>query len=71
VLEAARLLYVSISRARAACIVSYAGTRMRFGQFTQTTPSRFANSLAGPFGYRTNGLAQNELAAIVQDCGNL
>jgi DNA helicase-2/ATP-dependent DNA helicase PcrA len=55
VLEAARLLYVSITRARAACVVSYAGTRMRFGQFTPMAPSRFANSLGGAFVYRGDG----------------
>jgi DNA helicase II / ATP-dependent DNA helicase PcrA len=72
VLEAARLLYVSISRARATCIVSYAGTRMRFGQFTQMPPSRFANSLAGPFAYRgAGGLSPYEVGAIVQTCGEL
>jgi DNA helicase II / ATP-dependent DNA helicase PcrA len=71
ILEAARLLYVSISRARASCTVSYAGTRMRFGKFTPMTPSRFANSLAGTFVFRTNGLMQDEVQAIVQDCSNL
>ncbi|MEX2212322.1 MAG: ATP-dependent helicase [Gaiellaceae bacterium] len=72
VLEAARLLYVSISRARAACIISYAGTRMRFGQFTQMTPSRFANSLGGAFTYRGGGgLSPTEVQAIVDDCDRL
>jgi DNA helicase II / ATP-dependent DNA helicase PcrA len=72
VLEAARLLYVSISRARAACIVSYAATRMRFGQFTRMTPARFANSLGGAFVYQEDGgLTAAEVQAIVQDCGHL
>jgi DNA helicase II / ATP-dependent DNA helicase PcrA len=72
VLEAARLLYVSVTRARAACIASYAGTRMRFGQFTQMPPSRFANSLGGPFVYRGDGgLTADEAAAIAADCANL
>jgi DNA helicase II / ATP-dependent DNA helicase PcrA len=72
VLEAARLLYVSITRARAACIVSYAGTRMRFGQFTQMAPSRFANSLHGPFVYRADGgLSPEEVEAIVDNCNHL
>ena len=42
VLEAARLLYVSITRARATCIISYARTRVVHGQFGSHTPSRFA-----------------------------
>ena len=72
VLEAARLLYVSISRARAACVVSLAQTRMRFGTFTQMAPSRFATSLAGPFEYRgQGGLSAAEVQAILQDAENL
>lgn len=72
VLEAARLLYVSISRARAACITSYAGTRMRFGQFAQMTPSRFANSLGGAFVYRGHGgLTAAEVQAIIDGCNDL
>jgi DNA helicase-2/ATP-dependent DNA helicase PcrA len=72
VLEAARLLYVSVTRARAACIASYAGTRMRFGQFTQMPTSRFANSLGGPFVYRGDGgLTADEAATIAADCANL
>ena len=72
VLEAARLLYVSISRARAACVASFGQTRMRFGQFTQMTPSRFTVSLAGAFDYRGHeGLTPPEVAAIVQDCNDL
>ena len=72
VLEAARLLYVSTSRARAACITSYAQTRMRFGRFTQLSPSRFANSLGGAFVYRGHeGLTPAEAQAIIDDCNDL
>jgi DNA helicase-2/ATP-dependent DNA helicase PcrA len=72
VLEAARLLYVSISRARAACVVSYAFSRMRFGQFARMTPSRFANSLGGAFAYKAqDGLTNPEVQQIVRDCDDL
>lgn len=68
VLEAARLLYVSITRARAACITSYAGTRIVNGQFSRRTPSRFCAQLGGAFSYRTNGLTAKEVQQIVQTC---
>jgi len=60
VLEAARLLYVSITRARAACIISYAQTRIIHGQFGQRTPSRFTANLGGPFLARATGLSAAE-----------
>ena len=56
VLEAARLLYVSLTRARAACIISYAQTRMVNGQFQQSPPSRFVPHLGGVFAARIGGL---------------
>jgi superfamily I DNA/RNA helicase len=45
VLEAARLLYVSITRARAACILSYSSSRLFRGRLCVTAPSRFTTSL--------------------------
>jgi len=71
VLEAARLLYVSITRARAACIMSYAGTRVVNGQFSRRTPSRFCAQLGGVFSYRTNGLTAQEVQQIMQTCAAL
>ncbi|HIE47441.1 TPA: ATP-dependent helicase [Candidatus Bipolaricaulota bacterium] len=47
VLEAARLLYVSITRARAACILSHARTRIVNGRFSRQTASRFCPHLGG------------------------
>jgi DNA helicase II / ATP-dependent DNA helicase PcrA len=71
VLEAARLLYVSITRARAACILSYAQTRMVNGVFSRQHASRFAASLNGAFGARQGGLTAAEVQAIVQQVQNL
>ena len=68
VLEAARLLYVSITRARASCIVSYAGTRIVNGQFIRRTPSRFCAQLGGTFNYITNGLTAQEVRLIIETC---
>lgn len=72
VLEAARLLYVSITRARAACIVSFADRRTINGKPQTHTRSRFAPNLggawtAGPAG----GLSAAEVGQIITDCGNM
>jgi DNA helicase-2/ATP-dependent DNA helicase PcrA len=47
--EAARMLYVSITRARVACAVSFGRTRVVNGQMTSQTPSEFAAHLGKPF----------------------
>jgi DNA helicase II / ATP-dependent DNA helicase PcrA len=69
VLEAARLLYVSITRARAACVISYASRRTINGQFVPHPPSRFAASLNGAFVARNTGLDAPECAAVISACG--
>lgn len=71
VLEAARLLYVSITRARAACIISYARTRIVHGQFQNHPPSRFAPQLASPFLPRTSGLDHAEIQSILNEVAHL
>jgi DNA helicase-2/ATP-dependent DNA helicase PcrA len=49
VLEAARMLYVAITRARVGCVVSYATSRFINGQVAVHAPSRYATSLGGAF----------------------
>jgi DNA helicase II / ATP-dependent DNA helicase PcrA len=71
ILEAARLLYVSVTRARAACVLSYARTRMVNGQFTGHAPSRFCPNLGGTFSQRVDSLTAAEINVIAQDCSNL
>lgn len=71
VLEAARLLYVSVTRARAACIISFARNRVVNGQFSQQTPSRFCTQLGGAFALRTGGLSASEVHEIAQECETL
>jgi superfamily I DNA/RNA helicase len=68
VLEAARLLYVSLTRARAACIVSFASRRTLYGTSQPQTPSRFAAQLNGAFVLRQNGLIGAEVQGIIQHC---
>ena len=71
VLESARMLYVSVTRTRAASILSYARTRVVYGQFSQQAPSRFTPYLAGIFENRANGLTMPEVDRILQSYRNL
>lgn len=71
VLEAARLLYVSITRARAACILSFATRRFINGRNQIHTPSRFAASLNGAFVQRGSGLGGSEVKQIINECAQI
>lgn len=71
VLEAARLLYVSITRARAACILSFAQYRVVNGQNQRQTSSRFNASLGGAFVDRRDGLTDNEVDEIIDNCNKI
>jgi len=71
VLEASRLLYVSITRARAACILTYSKTRIVYGQFSSQTPSRFTSHLAGSFVDRNAGLTSQEVNQVLAAYNNL
>lgn len=59
VLEAARMLYVSITRSRLGCIVSYSEQRFINGQVTAHTPSRFTSHLGVAFQSRGGGLTED------------
>lgn len=63
--ESARLLFVSITRARAACIISFAGRRGMHGGVRTQTPSRFARPI-GNWTYRNGGFTVPE-AQMVAD----
>ena len=65
VYEAARLLYVALTRAKAACVVSYATRRGVQGRTVTHHPSTFAAHLAGVFDARTTGLTPPEATGIV------
>ncbi|MBZ4335063.1 3'-5' exonuclease [Corallococcus sp. AS-1-12] len=62
--EAARLLYVAITRSRAACIVSHSKKRFVFGTMKKQTPSRFGSQLNGRFTSRSTGLSTDEANRI-------
>ncbi len=64
VYEAARLLYVAVTRAKAACVVSYAKRRGVQGTTVTHRPSQFAAHLAGSFTVRTGGLTTTEAGDI-------
>lgn len=71
VLEAARLLYVSITRAQACCVLSYAHGRVVYGQYKIHTPSRFTTHLSGQFSWRTARLSGNEVHDILNTVASL
>ena len=71
VLEAARLLYVSITRARAVCVFSYATRRYQNGKSTVHTSSRFAHKLGGKFVGRKLGFDPAEVARVIDHAANL
>jgi DNA helicase-2/ATP-dependent DNA helicase PcrA len=64
VLEAARLLYVSMTRARACCVVTYARRRTVFGRYITHAPSRFIPDLGSTVSDRAIGLTASEAAGI-------
>jgi DNA helicase-2/ATP-dependent DNA helicase PcrA len=69
--EAARLLFVSITRARAVCVLSFCTNRLTQDSFSHQTPSRFCQHLGGAFAYRTSGLNTQEIEAAVSCIANL
>jgi superfamily I DNA/RNA helicase len=71
ILEAARLLYVSITRARAACIMSFAWRRLVFGESRQQRPSVFAGQTGGAFVDGNEGLTAEPVAQIMQSIDDL
>jgi superfamily I DNA/RNA helicase len=71
VLEAARLLYVSVTRARAGCILSYADQRLVYGRVARQHPSHFLAQTGGAFTLRQNGLANPEVSAIITARNNM
>jgi DNA helicase-2/ATP-dependent DNA helicase PcrA len=71
VLESARMLFVSITRARLGCVVSFADSRVLNGRTQPETPSRFAAHLGKPFVRRTDGLSTGAAERAVAASANL
>ena len=71
VLEAARMVYVSITRARLGCVVSYATSRFINGQPTAHTASRYTASLGTPFQHRVEGIPTELAREIVEAAAHL
>jgi len=70
--EPARLLYVSISRARSTCVISYSRKRFINGKMDNHSPSRFASKIGGAFGnYSSKGMTTTEISNVIHDCNNL
>ena len=66
VLEGARMLYVSMTRARIALVLSLASYRFWQGRATRPAPSRYATHVGGRFTNRAAPLSQAEAARIVE-----
>jgi superfamily I DNA/RNA helicase len=71
VLESARMLFVSVTRARLGCIVSFADRRVVNGRTQPQHPSRFTASLGRPFERRTSGIDTSVARAAVEASANL
>lgn len=71
--EGARLMYVSITRARAAVLCSCAYSRNQNGQFVQNSVSRYAIQLGLQIGYQgqPQGLTSHEAQQIAATCADL
>ncbi len=65
VLEAARMLYVSITRARVACVLSHARTRFVNGANITRTVSRFTSAVGKPFSRRDQGIIAEVASKVV------
>jgi DNA helicase-2/ATP-dependent DNA helicase PcrA len=71
ILEAARLLYVSITRARTCCVMSYSQGRMVNGQWSNQNASRFTTCVGGAFIAKTTGLVATEVVQVATECGQI
>ena len=60
------MLFVSITRARLACVVSYSRTRFAAGQHTNTTPSEFTVHLGKPFERKDDGITADVAQQTVE-----
>ncbi|MCH8229273.1 MAG: ATP-dependent helicase [Chloroflexi bacterium] len=64
VLESARMLYVAITRANVACVMSFTFRRLINGASVATNGSRFVEALGGTFAWRNGPLSPEECAGI-------
>ena len=69
--EAARLLYVGMTRARIGLILSRAQRRAHQGKWTLMAPSRFAASTGGAFSYHEGGFDEAVVRSLRTDARNL
>ena len=66
VFEAARMLYVAITRARISCVFSYVDQRYINGTMEDQIPSRFLPHLNGRFQERETGFTDQEINRIIE-----
>lgn len=63
--QAARLLYVGITRARLLTVLSFAAYRMLQGKNVRRSPTPFIGNLSGRFEARKGGLNSEAAAAVM------
>ncbi len=63
--EAARLLFVGMTRARLSVVLSMAECRSINGSLTRQSPSVFAGTLGGRFSTRQSGLSSEEVTSVI------
>src|SRR5665648_946689 len=66
VLESARLFYVAITRAKAACIISHTQWRNLYGNLSKMTPSRFCASTGAVFVQQNNAALTAAEIQVIQ-----
>lgn len=71
VLEAARLLYMSMTRARAALVLSYSTHRLAYGGRAGHHASQYLGHVGLTFGYRSTPLSTDEVREVVATIGLL
>lgn len=71
VLEAARMLYVSITRARLACVLTYADRRFVNGTTQRHAPSRFTANLGQRFERQSEGITLEVARALAAEAAHL
>jgi DNA helicase-2/ATP-dependent DNA helicase PcrA len=71
VLEGARLLYVSLTRAKAAVFCSYTVGRLQNGAFVNNVVSRYAPHLGLQVQHRNAGLSSSEVSQVAATCAAL
>jgi len=70
ILECARLFYVAITRAKAACVISHSESRNLYGSNTPMVPSRFCTHTGAVFQEQNDPSLTDEEIQLINTCIN-